>query len=90
MGRPNYQGQPMMGEGPYTSGYGGDIGPSDEVISEGPQQMQPTPAEELPPAPPSAGVYQNEFGQTVGYARPVDSPRTSRRLANRRPRDFDR
>jgi hypothetical protein len=94
LGRQNGQGGPAMGFDNQTSSYGGDyggpMGPTDEVYSEGPKQMQPTPVEELPPAPPSAGVYQNELGQTVACARPVDSPRTSRRLGDRRPRDFDR
>jgi hypothetical protein len=50
-------------------------------------RMQPTPAEELPPATPSASVYRNELGQTVSYNAPVDSPPASRKLGLRQPRD---
>jgi hypothetical protein len=52
--------------------------------------MGPPPTEELPPGMPSAATYINELGQTVSYNGPVDSPRTSRRLGDRQPRDLAR
>ena len=53
------------------------------------QQVQPDP-EEVPTGRPTAAVYRNELGQAVSYGRPVDSSRTSRRLGDRQPQDFDR
>ncbi len=62
-----------------------------------PKRTEPTPAarpapiEELPAAEPTTRVFTNEFGHTVSYERPIDSPRAYRKLGKpRRGEDFAR
>jgi hypothetical protein len=51
-----------------------------------PTPSEPMPSEELPLPGPSARAHRDELGQTSPGNRPVDSPRTSRKLGSpRRP-----
>ena len=98
MGRPCNQGMGNGGGAGYCDagmdygdgGYSDGMGSADATYTEGNDSQGPAPAEELPHAPPGAGMVRDEFGQTAGYSRPVDSPAASRRLGDRRPQDFDR